>query len=116
MRTLAFRATPDLAEALNAAAAKANRSVGSIIREAVQRHLGVAGAEMPRRVSQPEMPAVEPPNLKHASVPIAGPGALRGAQASPPSVIVDKTAIVTEEASPEEAAQAVDLTVPLWEG
>jgi hypothetical protein len=43
---------------------------------------------------------------------IAGPGALKAAQATPPSVLVDKSAIVTEDASPDEAASAVSLGGP----
>jgi len=42
---------------------------------------------------------------------IPGPGALKSAQV-PPSVVVDKSAIVTEEASADEAASAVSLGGP----
>jgi len=59
------------------------------------------------RMTQP-MPMPPPP----APAPvIAGPGALKNAQ-MPPSVVVDKSAIVTEEATADEAASAVSLGGP----
>lgn len=60
------------------------------------------------RMTQPmPMPPLPP------SPVIAGPGALKNAQLSPsPSVVVDKSAIVTEEASADEAASAVSLGGP----
>jgi hypothetical protein len=153
LRTLAFRATPDMADALNAAAARQGKTVGSLIRDAVADHLGISstgagGGHAPnttppgKRPTDPEMPAVAappapapapaavaappipkapmPPGLSPA--PAAGPGALRAATYTPisnpttnpkqeiPSVVVDKSAIVTEDAGPEDAAGAVDLT------
>jgi hypothetical protein len=55
--------------------------------------------------------AAVPPNLTPAASQVqAGPGAMRAAGQSQPSVVVDRQAIVTEEVSPEDAAQAVDLT------
>jgi hypothetical protein len=59
------------------------------------------------RMTQP-MPM--PPPIPSSGV-IAGPGALKNAQL-PPSVVVDKSAIVTEDASPDEAAGAVSLGGP----
>jgi len=66
------------------------------------------------RMTQP-MPVPPLP----ASPVIAGPGALKNAQLNPaltpslpPSVVVDKSAIVTEEASADEAASAVSLGGP----
>lgn len=62
------------------------------------------------RMTQPmPMPPLPP------SPVIAGPGALKNAQTPPspsPSVVVDKSAIVTEEASADEAVSAVSLGGP----
>jgi hypothetical protein len=60
------------------------------------------------RMTQP-MPTLPPPI---PSPVIAGPGALKAAQMPSPSVVVDKSAIVTEDASPDEAASAVSLGGP----
>ncbi len=121
LRTLAFKSTPDMAEAINQAAARQGRSVGGLVREAISEYLGFAslpaqgsaagsrpGADRPgKRPTEPEIPAVSVPTP--APVVIAGPGALKAAQAPAPSVVVDRNAIITEEASPEEAAGAVSL-------
>jgi hypothetical protein len=155
LRTLAFRATPDMGDALNSAAARQNKTVGAVIRDALAAYLAVGASEgdsgntarpstpAGRRQTEPELPAAEvvakpaepvvaapaapapaaskvPPNLAPAANPpapaapslMAGPGALRGSQPDrhPPSVVVDRSAIVTEDASSEDAAGAVDLT------
>jgi hypothetical protein len=103
VRTLAFRATPDLVEALNMAAARSGKSVGGFIRdtlidniagapEVAQAHPNQAAAA-PRAKTDPEMPAVALPVTPVAipasvaipppapSVPqvFAGPGALKAA-------------------------------------
>lgn len=168
VRTLAFRASPELAEALTQAAAKQGTTAGALIRAAVAAHLSgasaPAGAAVPgeapkksgpegKRPTNPEIPIAvvaappsapelppepktpptPPPGLKPAAPPplLAGPGALRAAgvpapsapttpqgsaaAAAGPSVVVDQSLqaageVVTEAASPEEAANAVDLT------
>lgn len=131
VRTLAFRATPDLVEALNMAAARAGKSVGGFIRdtlidsiagapEVAQAHPNEAAAA-PRAKTDPEMPAVAlPPTapvgpspvppLPAAAAPsavMAGPGALKAAGVSPtqpmPSVVVEP-ALANET--------VVDLTNP----
>jgi hypothetical protein len=83
-----------------------------------------------RKATDPEMPAVPPgmvPSVaspgRHPTPPggtpvapqvMAGPGAIRAAQPDrpPPSVVVDKNAIVTEDATPDEIAAAVSLGGP----
>jgi hypothetical protein len=139
LRTLALKVTPELADAINQAAARHGRSVSGVIRDAVSEFIGFSmgpvremGPAAPRpgaadrpgkRPTEPEMPVVAvpyapvPPELKATQpmptpVPssvIAGPGALKAAQATSPSVVVDRSAIITEEPSPEEAAAAVSL-------
>ncbi|MBI3184929.1 MAG: hypothetical protein HYZ28_22545 [Myxococcales bacterium] len=110
LRTLAFRALPEMYEALNAAAGHEGKTIGAILREAVNQYLGSPASD-----SKPAS-APEPPGLSKHQAPvmpaIAGPGALKAAASPPPlpSVVVDRSAIVTEEASPEDAAQAVSLT------
>src|SRR4051812_34336649 len=68
LRTLAFRATPDMADALNAAAARQGKTVGSLIRDAVTQHLGLPSLGAPphaasatpagKRPTDPELPAL----------------------------------------------------------
>lgn len=81
VRTLAFRATPDLVEALNMAAARSGKSVGGFIRdtlidsiagapEVAQAHPNDAAAA-PRAKTDPEMPAVAmPPAFPVAAAPV----------------------------------------------
>ncbi|MBS1150566.1 MAG: CopG domain protein DNA-binding domain protein [Myxococcaceae bacterium] len=107
VRTLAFRATPDLVEALNMAAARSGKSVGGFIRdtlidnisgapEVAQAHPNEAAAA-PRVPTEPEMPAVAtaaapalapvaiPPPLPAAPAQVlAGPGALKAAGVAVP--------------------------------
>jgi hypothetical protein len=128
LRTLAIRVTPDMADALNQAASRQGKTAAGVVREALSMHLGISevpvvpasGAGKPvgmssRHKTDPEMPVVpvvhsHPIDGAGAGRPqvLAGPGALRSAVA--PTVMVDKSSIVTEDASPEEAARAVDLT------
>jgi len=122
VRTLAFRATPDMVEAMNAGAARAGKSVGAFIRDSLSQVLGLpssdfgparpaaaeaaaAPTQVSRRPTEPEAqaaPAAVP--APAPSAPIAGPGALRAAQNDRlPSVVVE----------PELAASAekpVELT------
>jgi predicted HicB family RNase H-like nuclease len=101
VRTLAFRATPDLVEALNMAAARSGKSVGGFIRdtlidniagapEVAQAHPSDAAAA-PRAKTDPEMLAAALPIAGvAAAAPVpaaaaanpqffAGPGALKAA-------------------------------------
>lgn len=142
LRTLAVRVAPDMADALNAHAARQGRGPGAIIRTALAEYLGLpppleadrsAHARPPsppgRKPTDPEMPIAAalpvPPDLKvtqQMSIPpgllagppqlIPGPGALKAASIpqAAPSVVIDRSAIVTEEPTAEEAAQAVSLT------
>ncbi len=132
LRTVAFKITPEMAEAINHAAGRQGRTVGGLIREAISDYLGFASmpardaapisARPPerhgRKPTDPELPAVTithppplPPDLKATQqmvIPpqvIAGPGALK---ALIPSVVVDRAA-VSEDVSAEEAAAAVTL-------
>ncbi len=95
VRTVAFRATPDLVEAVNLGAARAGKSVGGYIRDLLMGALSGQTAaphgtdpEMPVPTPAPSGPAVGP------QVPIAGPGALRASGVHPapaplPSVVVE---------------------------
>ncbi len=133
LRTVAFKITPDMADAINQAAGRQGRTAGGLIREAISDYLGFASmpardsaaAPAPRpperhgkKPTDPELPAVTithpgavPPDLKATQqmvIPpqvIAGPGALK---AVIPSVVVDRS-VVSEDVSPEEAAAAVTL-------
>lgn len=107
LRTLAFRALPSLCDALNAAAAREGKTVGSLIREALESYLASTGES-----SHPEPPALAPSGPMMPV--IAGPGALKAAQLPPAGT--NPAAIVTEEVSPEDAAQAVSLTPKKKEG
>jgi len=116
VRTLAFRATPDMIEAINAGAARTGKSVGAFIRESLAEALGVPSADFgpaPAQVTQLTQPVqpVQPapsaprpadetirgtsssapnPSPSAPTAPIAGPGALRAAHNERvPSVVVD---------------------------
>ncbi len=113
LRTVAFRAPPELADALNAHAAKVGKSAGQVVREAVAAALGKpasteapvpAPAPAPAKVTPPPQPAVI------QAAPVPRPIPLTLPSPSPlPSVMVD-SGITTEPATPEEAGSAVNLT------
>ncbi len=104
VRTVAFRATPDIVDALNRSAAAGNKTVGNRIRELLMTGLGQThGPTAPEPSAGPVPP---PPTIKPASpaasgggqvaapvvaaVPMAGPGALRSAGVhDAPSVVVE---------------------------
>lgn len=134
VRTLAFRATPDLVEALNMAAARSGKSVGGFIRDTlIDSIAGVPevaqarpneAAAAPRAKTDPEMPAVAmpPPAAAAAPVPapvaaaaaaapqvIAGPGALKAAGV-PNGQSQNMPSVVVEPALANETV--VDLTNP----
>lgn len=133
LRTIAFKITPEMADAVQQAAARQGRTVGGLIREAISDYLGFAamptreGAQAPaqarsqervgRKPTDPELPAVTitqgnvPPDLKTTQVMqmppvLPGPGALK--TAGGPPVLV--SSFVTEPATSEEAASAVSLS------
>lgn len=100
VRTLAFRAPPELAEALTAVATRLQQSVGAVIREAVTQYITDANSgphAVPAPAEEPTLRApipldttassealpkviVEP---QVAAAPIAGPGALKAAGVEP---------------------------------
>ncbi len=139
LRTVAFRATEDLAEGLNALAAKQGKTPGLILRELLASAME-AGAQSPPRSGSgggsarlptpPPVPAVAPVAPTFAStltapapaaaltapappavkpIPLVMPSAAASTEPALPSVVVDST-IVTESATSEEAAGAVNLT------
>jgi hypothetical protein len=111
VRTLAFRTTPDMIEAVNAGAARSGKSVGAFIRDALSQQLGLPSSDFgptPARIESPASPAaservgdatirgapIPTPSPSAPSAPIAGPGALRaanvqGQQQPLPSVVVE---------------------------
>jgi hypothetical protein len=110
VRSLAFRATPEMIEAVNAGAARAGKSVGAFIRDALSQQLGLPSSDFgPARVGDdtpppsPSAPVHRPPDetIRGApvsaavpspspSAPIPGPGAIRAAQNERlPSVVVE---------------------------
>ena len=136
VRTLAFRATPDLVEALNMAAARSGKSVGGFIRDTLIDSIAGApevpqarpndAAPAPRAKMDPDLLAAAaptPPSAPHAApVPvaipppapsapnpvIAGPGALKAAGV--PGGVPSSPTVVVEPALANETA--VDLTNP----
>ncbi|MBK7858252.1 MAG: ribbon-helix-helix protein, CopG family [Archangiaceae bacterium] len=117
VRTLAFRATPDMIESINAGAARAGKSVGAFIRDALSQQLGLPSSDFgPANLepgqpaspgqSQLQTPAARPadetirgtpvqlvvpnPSPSAPVAPIAGPGAMRAAANERlPSVVVE---------------------------
>ncbi len=102
VRTLAFRATPELADALQELAARSGQTVGYVIREAVTQYITDANSAPPRpnerrehtvRAAIPtapsgttadDLPAVE---VEDQPMVIAGPGALRAAEPAPVELV-----------------------------
>lgn len=133
LRTLAFRVTPEVADAINAISAKHGRAVGSIIREALAMHLGlpiIPEAERPspkrttaptgRRQTEPEMqattplaPVVAPP----VSPPIIAPPVpadLKATQqmaAPPPQVIAGPGALKAAMPPPPPGAAGAPTVI-----
>jgi hypothetical protein len=91
IRTLAFRATPQLAEQLTEYANRSQMSVGAVIRDAVAQFIASGVAQSPApialdtTVSSQNLPkvVVEPEPAAAGGAPIAGPGALRAAGVEP---------------------------------
>ena len=107
VRTMMFRVTPDLADALNQLATRSDKTVGHLLREAVDHVLStpvslpppistpphhdpvhhqaraeapaVAPVSEPRLTAPTPQPAVAPQAAPTPSAPLAGPGALRAA-------------------------------------
>ena len=98
VRTLSFRVTPDLADALTQLATRSGNSVGQLVREAVMQLL-TQGAAAPQeslrreetvKSAAPTPPEAQPmhaaeaaPPAPEAPVVMAGPGALRAAGLDP---------------------------------
>lgn len=81
VRTLAFRASPSLADALTQAATKENRTPGSLIRDALAQYLGHA-ASVPAPAPQPAQataPAPAPEAAPAAPIATAAPVATAAA-------------------------------------
>jgi len=103
VRTMAFRLTPDLADALNQLATRSDKTVGQLLREAVghllstpvslpppvqtpphhdpAHHEARAPAPIPLSapVPEPRVTAPTPSSPSNVAAPVAGPGALRAA-------------------------------------
>ena len=96
VRTLSFRVTPDLADALNQLATRTGNSVGQLVREAVMQLLtqGAAPQEALRREDTVKSAAPTPPEAQPLQAQLAapepvlmpGPGALRAAGIDPNAV------------------------------
>lgn len=97
-RLLALRITPEMSDALNAAAQAANRPVGAVARDAIAAWL--ASGQPAAAAAQPSAPAVPPVSLPQPTL---------AADVSA-TVIVNQAAVTTETVTPEEAASAVALT------
>ncbi len=124
VRTMAFRSTPELADALTALATRLGQSVGGVIREAVTQYITDANSDpmasqqqpvqltqqprseetvraaMPTSTTSEELPKViiDPP----ATAVIAGPGALKAAGVDPVELTQRKAAAPGEPDSSEQ--------------
>ena len=127
VRTLAFRATPELADALTSLASRLGQSVGGVIREAVTQYITDANSAPPQQEQAPvqlthqQQPARSEETVR-ASIPvatsstaeelpkvivdpppvIAGPGALRAAGIEPVELTQRKTAATPGEPDTSE--------------
>lgn len=113
VRTLSFRVTPDLADALNQLATRTGNSVGQLVREAVMQLLtqGAAPQEALRREDTVKSAAPTPPEAQPLQAQLAapepvlmpGPGALRAAGIDPNAV---QPIELTRRAEPQAQADA----------
>lgn len=126
LRTVAFRAPPELADALNAHAAQVGKSAGQFVREAVAAALGkaVAPAEAaPARTTPAPQPAIAPPAPTPAPIPAPIPAVVQAtpltrpipllnpsAQPQPLPTVMVEAGVVSEPITADEAASAVTLT------
>jgi hypothetical protein len=136
LRTVSFRASAEMGDAIAQVAKQSGRAPGALIRDALTQYLGsairpatngvAAKHEAPSATpngSQSSTPAAASANKGHViippppvvngvanagSKPLAGPGAMHAAATPPPADVLDDS-LVTEEPTPEEAAQAVSL-------
>jgi hypothetical protein len=103
VRSLAFRCTPEMIEAINVGAARAGKSVGAFMRDVAAQHLGLPSTDFGPTASA-TAPAAQPAPIPLAtpvaasapvpppapSAPTAGPGAMRAASTERlPSVMVE---------------------------
>ncbi len=124
VRTLAFRATPELADALTSLASRLGQSVGGVIREAVTQYITDANSAPPQEAAPVQLtqPAQRSEETVRAPIPvatsttaeelpkvivdpppvIAGPGALKAAGIEPVELTQRKPATPAEPESSEQ--------------
>jgi hypothetical protein len=107
-RLLALRISPEMSEALNAAATQTGRPVGGIAREAIGAWLATAAGS--QEAVQPQaQPSQEPAETQPAGEKVAEPSPAQAVALAADAG--DSTqALVNEPVSAEEAAGAVALT------
>lgn len=121
VRTLSFRVTPDLADALNQLATRTGNSVGQLVREAVMQLLtqGAAPQEALRREDTVKSAAPTPPEAQPLQAQLAapepvlmpGPGALRAAGIDPNAV---QPIELTRRVEPQQSQPAGDGSENRW--
>lgn len=105
VRTLAFRSTPDLADALSELSARSGQTVGYLIREAVTQYITDANSNPPREGERRE-------NTVRAPIPLQVMQQATGASGSDLPVIADVQAVVVAGPGAMRVAEApVDLVV-----
>lgn len=126
VRTLAFRATPELADALTSLASRLGQSVGGVIREAVTQYITDANSAPPQEAAPVQLTQQQQPQRSEetvrAPIPvststtaeelpkviidpppvIAGPGALKAAGIEPVELTQRKAAAPAEPDSSEQ--------------
>lgn len=124
VRTLSFRVTPDLADALNQLATRTGNSVGQLVREAVMQLLTQGGSpqeslrrEETVKAAMPTPPEAQPLVQAQAAPPepvvMPGPGALRNAGIDPTTVQpIELTRRV--EPQPQSGQQSQDPAENRW--
>ncbi len=121
VRTLSFRVTPDLADALNQLATRTGNSVGQLVREAVMQLLtqGAAPQEALRREDTVKSAAPTPPEAQPLQAQLAapepvlmpGPGALRAAGIDPNTA---QPIELTRRVDPQSPQQSGDGSENRW--
>lgn len=89
LRTMAFRATQELAEGLSAAASRQGKTVGALVRDVLEAYLKVEGGQ----VEPPPRVAVDGAGVLPPPLPVTSKQAKAQEM---PSVVVDASAVVPD--------------------
>ncbi|MBX5482337.1 MAG: hypothetical protein IRZ16_10950 [Myxococcaceae bacterium] len=110
VRTVAFRASPELAESISEAAQKAGRTPGALIREAVGQYLAQLRAGTVSAMSEPAKAEPEGRRPTHPEMAAVHAGQAHTVRMAVPTL--EQIAQYTQPPQPEEASEAKAAPAP----